>query len=69
MKGRWVETTAWNGEWRGGDVIVAEDFGPEHRRCWKVQGLQKCGRTQISKELGTEEHRSIGAAAAAALPV
>lgn len=66
MKERWVGTAAWNGEWGGGDV-VAEDVGPENKRCWKVQGLQKCDRTQISKELRTEE--SIGGAAAAALPV
>lgn len=32
MKERWVGTAAWNGEWGGGDV-VAEDFGPENKRC------------------------------------
>lgn len=33
MKVRWVETAVWNGVWGDGDVIVAEDFGLDDRRC------------------------------------
>lgn len=41
-----VGTTAWNGEWEGGDIIAMGDFEHEDSRCWKVRGLQKDDRVR-----------------------